>query len=467
VAFAPLCSLRSSIHPTIRSRGLLRAVFEIVFHYRENRSNHCNVMNAHGCIVELRWLRAMALASMCLAATQCGGNTERQLAAAAGGSLAVGGHRATGGAASIGGASAAVGGAAANGGSAPAGGNSSSGGSSSGGSSPSITGGALGAGGATGGSPSSAVGGLSPTGGKAASGGLGPAGGSSASGGTRSLASSTTGGAVVTGGSKASGGSSAPGTAGANATGGAQTVGGSNAAGGTLASGGSVTTGGSPTAGGGASAGGASATGGNAATGGTVATGGSAATGGTPPCIEYLSSTAAFTSAATGLTTTLEDFSRLADGSTIDPTTFAVEYGDIFYNHNSVVFESIGVSTQAPGTTSTYIVATGAPPAHISSMIGSYNGYDGIRANFSSPQLAALLDAHGYAGTEGGFSLVVTRSDVTSTVTFSVPPATESFAGARSNCGPIIQSVALLPNTGASTSFGTRYWDLYSLAFAQ
>ncbi len=37
-AFAPLSSLCSSIHPAIRSRGLLRAVFDKVVHCRENRS---------------------------------------------------------------------------------------------------------------------------------------------------------------------------------------------------------------------------------------------------------------------------------------------------------------------------------------------------------------------------------------------------------------------------------------------
>ena len=73
-AFAPLSSLRSSIHPRIRLRGFLRAVSRFAVHYCENRSSVK--------ILFLWYLRLIPglLASGCIVTTQAGPGNPPQAA---------------------------------------------------------------------------------------------------------------------------------------------------------------------------------------------------------------------------------------------------------------------------------------------------------------------------------------------------------------------------------------------------
>jgi hypothetical protein len=289
-----------------------------------------------------------------------------------------------------------------------------------------------GAGGSAGTPPGTRAGGGNPSGGGNPAGGSSPSGGSAQAGGGGVPSTEPTAGQGPGGVAGATGGSSGtqPSTAG---TAGSIEQGGSSA-----------TEGGR----GGAGPAGASGTAGSAGSAGR-------------PCLELLTSEAAFTEATSSLAVVTEDFALHADGGAV--TDFAVDYGNNFYHHDEVTFESFATSDQAePGTRSGDIVTLNG--AGISSMIGSYTGFDGIAMHFVSAQVAV-----GYSVTQAGtagFTLSVLDADGGLVQELPVPAEGPYFAAVRSSCGAVIQSLEIAPNRSESGEHQSQFWRLAWVKFA-
>lgn len=180
-----------------------------------------------------------------------------------------------------------------------------------------------------------------------------------------------------------------------------------------------------------------------------------------PPCLELLSTRGDFDAAAQSLTVIDEDFSRDAQGNV---TQYAVVGGDYFYQHANVTFQSFATSDQAaPGTVSDLVV--GHPDTtSVSSIIGSYDGFDGIRSRFTDPQVVVGITLT--AGTPDPFLLAVTSSADAGSMTWTVPSGT-TFVGIRSHCGAIVESVDLSPQPLAGGSHNSIYWQMNDLSFAR
>jgi hypothetical protein len=282
--------------------------------------------------------------------------------------------------------------------------------------------------------------------------------------------SDTGGTGGVAGGGTGTGGTGAGGTG----------NGGSGMGSGGAGSGGAAGTGGQGTGGRAPGTGGQSGgTGGMAGTGGAGVGGGSggsglggAGTGGSGtgggPCLTFIDGEGAYVSAATGLAVTTEDFSRDSTGTAI--TTFTEMNGDGFDAHAYVTFESFLASDQEPdaaaGTSYPQVVADSG--RSISSIVGpgaTYNGYDGIVANFASPQLVVAVTIDQQSGTDG-FKMAVLRSDTSAVTTFPVTFTASTEVGVRSSCGAIIQSIAVSPNPLSTGMHDSQYWELDAVNFA-
>ncbi|MBN1610485.1 MAG: hypothetical protein JW940_27900 [Polyangiaceae bacterium] len=196
---------------------------------------------------------------------------------------------------------------------------------------------------------------------------------------------------------------------------------------------------------------------GGAAPAGTAGFAGSAGS----PCLELLTTEAEFTQATASLTVVTEDFSEHADGGAV--TDFAVDYGNNFYHHDEVTFESFATSDQAePGTRSTDIVTLSGNG--ISSMIGSYTGFDGIAMHFASAQVAVGYSVT-QAGTEG-FSLTILDADGNAVAALAVPANGPYFAAVRSNCGAVIETLEVAPNRSETGEHHSQFWRLAWVTFA-
>jgi hypothetical protein len=195
-----------------------------------------------------------------------------------------------------------------------------------------------------------------------------------------------------------------------------------------------------------------------AATAGTAGSAGAA--GG--PCLELLTSEAAFDAATSNLTVGTEDFALDADGAAI--TDFAVAHGDHFYHHHEVTFESVATSDQAdPGTRSDDVVTLEGNG--ISSMIGSYTGFDGIAMLFASAQTAVGFSVT-QAGT-AGFTLAAVGSDGSVVGALAVPATGPYFAAAVSHCGDVIQSLEIKPNRSETGEHHSQFWRLAWVKYAR
>jgi hypothetical protein len=281
----------------------------------------------------------------------------------------------------------------------------------------------------------------------------GAGGGGGAAGGT--VGSGGAGGAAGVGGAGVGGAAGSGGAAGGGGAG----VGGAGAGG--IAGGGG---GGAAGAGGAIGAGGAVGSGGATGSGGAHGAGGVAGTGGAPaPCLQLLTSDSAFGAIATGLTATLEDFSRDALGLPVIAPVAVL--GSFFLHSGDVTFESVATSDQAAaGTRRPYVDALGGNGA--TSAIGLSNGYDGIAPTFTSPEVAVGFSFRVPSGSDG-FTMTVRRSDTSEVATFTVTSTgSASYVGVRSTCGPVIQSIDFGPNPVSGGPHQSSYWELASVHYA-
>jgi hypothetical protein len=265
------------------------------------------------------------------------------------------------------------------------------------------------------------------------------------------------------GGAVGSGG--AMGTGGAVGSGGATGTGGSVGSGGATGTGGAVGTGGATGSGGSVGSGGATGSGGAVGTGGMTGTGGVTGTGGAPaPCLQLLTSDSAFGAIASGLTATLEDFSRDVLGLPVIASIAVL--GSSFLHSGDVTFESVATSDQAAaGTRRPYVDALGGNGA--TSAIGLFNGYDGIGPTFTMPEVAVGLSFRVPSGSDG-FTMTVRRSDTSEVATFTVTSTgSASYIGVQSTCGRVIQSLDFGPNSVSGGPHQSIYWELASVHYAR
>jgi hypothetical protein len=253
-------------------------------------------------------------------------------------------------------------------------------------------------------------------------------------------------------------GGAATGAGGTGLNGGAGAGGAATGSGGVFGTGGASGLGGAPGTGGVSGAGGAIGTGGAVGAGGVSGTGGASAA-----CLQPIASDAAFNTVASGLTATVEDFSRTALGLlVILPLTVA---GNYFLHSGDVTFESFATSNQAaPGTVQAQVGALAGNG--ITSAIGLSTGYDGITSTFAQPESAVGLSFRVPSGTDT-FTMTVRRSDTTDVATFTVTSSgTTAYIGVQSTCGPVIQSVDLGPDPVAGGPHQSIYWELASVHYA-
>jgi hypothetical protein len=179
-------------------------------------------------------------------------------------------------------------------------------------------------------------------------------------------------------------------------------------------------------------------------------------------CLELMTSEQEFTQAISGLTVVTEDFFRDADGAAI--TDFAVAYGDHFYHHDEVTFESFATSDQQPAGTRSDCVVTERGDG-ITSAIYAYNGYDGIAMLFTAAQVAVGFSVSAVSGTEG-FSLSVLDADGSVVERLALPASGPYFAAVRSTCGATIDSLEVAPNPSETGYHHSQYWALAWVKYA-
>lgn len=175
------------------------------------------------------------------------------------------------------------------------------------------------------------------------------------------------------------------------------------------------------------------------------------------PCLSYFDDEAAFALATNSLTTSVEDFSRTANGSPT-PNAFVIQDGGYFFFRDRVTFATLGVNNM-PGTRANSIAVGGntAPtPTTIMSQLTN-TARDSIVATFSSNVAAVAFRASDDEGTQS-YSLDVATS--TGTVSFPVASAHAPFVGVVSNCGTVITSATLVP------PMPSNWWRLFSVTFA-
>jgi hypothetical protein len=261
------------------------------------------------------------------------------------------------------------------------------------------------------------------------------------------------------------GGGAAGGSGGATGTGGAGGSGGAMGTGGAGGSGGAMGTGGAGGIGGATGTGGALGSGGATGTGGALGAGGVTGSGGAPaPCLQLLTSDSAFVAIASGLTATLEDFSRDLLGLPVIASVAVL--GSSFLHSGDVTFESVATSDQAAaGTRRPYVDALGGNGA--TSAIGLFNGYDGIGPTFTMPEVAVGLSFRVPSGSDG-FTMTVRRSDTSAVATFTVTSTgSASYIGVQSTCGRVIQSLDFGPNPVSGGPHQSIYWELASVHYAR
>lgn len=182
----------------------------------------------------------------------------------------------------------------------------------------------------------------------------------------------------------------------------------------------------------------------------------SALSGDGGPCLTYFGDEASFAAATSSLSVTVEDFSRIANGSPT-PNAFVIQGGDYFFFRDRLTFATFGVNNM-PGTRANTIAVGGntAPtPTTIMSQL-SNTARDSVVATFSSNEAAVAFQPSDDEGAQGYTLDVVTTNG---TMSFSVASARSPFAGVVSTCGNTITSATLSP------PMPSHWWRLFSVTF--
>lgn len=175
------------------------------------------------------------------------------------------------------------------------------------------------------------------------------------------------------------------------------------------------------------------------------------------PCLTYFDDEAAFAGATSALSISVEDFSRIADGSPT-PNAFVIQDGGYFYFHDRVTFATFGVNNMSGTRTNTVAVggSTAPNPSTIMSQLSSSTARDAIVATFSSNVAAVAMRPSDDEGVQGYSFDVATTSG---TVSFPVAAVGAPFVGVVSNCGSVITSTTLSP------PMPSHWWRLFSVSF--